>query len=236
MKGFYLVGISQTSSFRFPDSQVFHPTLPLPPYSTLIGLAGSACGMKFDQVFTYFKDYQIRVGIIGKSEGKMRDLWRYYKIKNDGIKPDVLIREYLYQFSFSVFYSCVNYKVLNALRECFKNPVYALTLGNSDDLIKINKISKIIDVIPEETINIGNTIFKGNLIKHIDSDSLRKDNYEVEEGKFFLISNLPVDFSFKENNERRVLKKEVFSFILTFLKLNKPIETFKFDSYNVPLL
>ena len=75
-----------------------------------------------------------------KSEGFGKDLWSYSKIKGKKVGKDVLIREFLYYVYVDIFITCEQEKVIEEISKAFENPYFALTLGNSDELVKILNI------------------------------------------------------------------------------------------------
>ena len=130
------------SSYRFiPGSRTtYHETLPLPPPSTLLGVAGAAIGKSFEETLSFFKQHHIGVGCIGNHQGRGSDLWNYTKLKSGGkAEKDIVIREFLYGFQGELYYICEDEKIGKELYNAFLSPFYGLTLGNSDDLIKIKK-------------------------------------------------------------------------------------------------
>jgi len=226
---------SNTASFRIPENHTFQKTLPLPPLTTLTGIMGAALGLNFQNSMRYKKNNGIHFGIIGINNGEMKDLWKYKKIKSKEVIKDVLIREYLVDFEMTLIIGAYNKNILKEIREAFLNPYYALSTGNSDDILKIKSIDNISEFHKEDCYYFRNTIIPGDLTTEYESQINLKETpitYKVRAPQAFL---LPVAFNFSKN-ERRVSKKEYFTFIGSPIKLKNPIEAYSVDGDNFALL
>lgn len=228
MFAFIVKGFSVTASFRIPESHTFQQTLPLPPVTTLTGLMGAATGLDFEKAMTFRKQKNILFGVIGSHQGEMKDLWKYNKIKSKESLKDVLIREYLTDFSLNIAIASRERTVLSEVRDCFCNPKYALTLGNSDDLFKIKHISSIVEAAKDECSTFENTVLAGDQTVDYESAIDLKNTpitYRVRAPQVFL---LPTAFSFNEE-ERRVSKREQFTFVGSPIKLKQPLSVYKVE-------
>lgn len=235
MFAFIVKGFSVTASFRIPESHTFQQTLPLPPVTTLTGLMGAATGLDFEKAMTFRKQKNILFGVIGSHRGEIKDLWKYNKIKSGESLKDVLIREYLTDFSLILAIAAEDPTVLSEVRECFCNPRYPLTLGNSDDLFKIKYIGAIVEAKKEQCSTFENTILRGNQTLDYESALDLKNTpitYRVRAPQVFL---LPTSFNFKRE-ERRVNKREQFTFIGSPIKLKNPLLVYKIEDSIFSLL
>lgn len=235
MYAFIVKGFSGTASFRIPESHTFQQTLPLPPVTTLTGLMGAAMGLDFKKVMKFRDQRKILFGVIGSNKGEMKDLWKYNKIKSGETLKDVLIREYLTDFSLTVAIASEEQTTLSEIRGCFRNPRYALTLGNSDDLLKIKYIGPIVEAKNVRCSVFENTILGGD--KTLDYESVidlknTPITYRVRAPQVFL---LPTAFNFN-GEERRVRKREQFTFVGSPIKLKNPIPVYKVEDIIFPLL
>src|SRR5208337_2072441 len=169
---FSVRGVALTASFRLPETHTFHQTLPLPPKTTIIGMVGAAKGLGLEASHKFAEDHNIQIGVLGNHRGIMRDLWNYRKLtgkeKNytdEDIKKrkhfSILIREYLFHCELTLFFGADSSEILSALRESFRFPVYALTIGNSDDLFKILTISDLFKAEKTECRHFKNTVLPG---------------------------------------------------------------------------
>lgn len=235
MFAFIVKGFSQTASFRVPESHTFQQTLPLPPVTTLTGLMGAAIGLSFKDAMSFREDKGILFGVIGSNQGEMKDLWKYNKVKSNESLKDVLIREFLTDFSLIISIASKDQTVLSEIRDCFCNPKYALTLGNSDDLFKIIYVSPVVKAENANCSTFENTILAGDqTLEYESAIDLKKTpiTYRVRAPQVFL---LPTTFSFK-GEERRVSKRKQFTFVGSPIKLKNPLSVYKIENTTFYLL
>ncbi|KCZ73137.1 CRISPR-associated protein Cas5 [Candidatus Methanoperedens nitroreducens] len=242
---FSIKGIAITASFRVPETHTFHQTLPLPPKTTIIGMIGAALGLNLENAHKYTDKNEILVSIYGKHKGMMKDLWNYRKLtgkeKNytsEDIKNrrhySILIREYLCYNDFIIYFASNNLDPLEELRNAMLSPVYALTAGNSDDLLKIYTISNIITLQAEKLNQFEYTILPEDVSKSYKPDvdfSLIPITQTIYTPQVFL---LPTRFEFK-GDERRVIERKSFTFVSTPIVVEKSIEGYIIDGKKVVL-
>lgn len=228
MFAFIVKGFAQTASFRIPESHTFQQTLLLPPITALTGLMGAAIGLSFEDVMSFREQKGILFGVIGSSKGEMKDLWKYNKVKSNESLKDVLIREFLTDFSLNIAIASRERAVLSEIKDCFCNPKYALTLGNSDDLFKIMYVSPIVETEKVECSTFENTVLAGDQTLDYESAIDLKNTpitYRVRAPQVFL---LPTSFNFK-GEERRVSKRQQFTFVGSPIKLKQPLSVYKVE-------
>lgn len=235
MFAFSVKGFATTASFRIPENHTFQQTLPLPPVTALSGLMGAAMGLSFEAAMKYRENNSVLFGVTGFSLGEMRDLWKYNKIKTGESLKDVLIREYLADLNLNIIIGSENKSALSVVREGFLNPRYALTAGNSDDLLKLSIISDIGETREGTCRDFENTVLPGN--KTIEYDSLidlknAPITYKVRAPQVFL---LPSAFNF-DDEERRVSKREQFTFVGSPIRLKNAIAVNKFADMSIVML
>lgn len=242
---FSIKGIAITASFRVPETHTFHQTLPLPPKTTITGMIGAAIGLNLENAHRYVDENCILVGVYGKHKGMMKDLWNYRKLtgkeKNytsEDIKNrkhySILIREYLCYNDFFIYFASEKIKPVEDLRKAFLSPVYPLTAGNSDDLLKICEISDISILNAEKINQFEYTIIPGDVSKSykpdIDFNSIPITT-TVYTPQVFL---LPTRFEFK-GEERRVVKRKPFTFVSSPVIIENAIEGYVIDGKKVVL-
>lgn len=245
MFSFSITAKAITASFRVPETHTFHQTLPLPPKTAIIGMIGAALGKRLDEAHKFVEHNNILFSVYGTHEGIMKDLWNYRKLtgKEKNYTPEdiknrmqysILIREYLYSNDFIFFFASENPESLRQLQKTFSCPVYALTAGNSDDLLKICKISEINEVKSEKILRFENTLIPGDLSKSckygidLKQTSITQTLYTPQ---VFL---LPTKFEFI-GDERRVIERKLFTFISTPVNLSMPIDGYNLDGKAVVL-
>lgn len=237
MKGFRVSLSAFTASMRDPGGQLYHSCLPLPPFSTLVGVAGAAMGMTFEQAMQFFRSASILTGVIGRSSGNGRDLWKYNKIAGpNDVKGDIVNREFLSGFRVNLFYASDHLEVMEKMRVGFLDPVYCLTLGSSDDLAVIHSVSSILDnVLTTELSLVKDTLVFSDISGKYDFDwESIKSSPVSERIRGPLVKKLPVDYVF-DGRRRKASRYETFSFVTYPVRLRIPITVHDFGDHKVPM-
>jgi len=240
---FSVEGAALTASFRVPETHTFHQTLPLPPPTTLIGLSGAALGLALPSAYQFMKEHGIKVGVYGTHRGRIRDLWNYRKLTNKSYSVEdvknrmhysVLIREYLFDNEFFFYYGAEDRAALEQVHAAFHAPIYALTAGNSDDLLKIRRISPIIDFISEPLAQFEHTVIPGDFsrVHRPVVDFLKlpiTQTFSTPQ-----VFQLPTGFTF-EGEQRRTNGRALFTFISSPVVLEQPVDGYTIDGRHVVL-
>lgn len=245
MFSFSLTAKAITASFRVPETHTFHQTLPLPPKTTIVGMIGAALGKRLDEAHAFVEQNNILVSVYGTHQGVMKDLWNYRKLTGkekkytrEDIKNrrqySILIREYLYSNDFTFFFGSEKMEPLQQLKEAFSSPYYALTAGNSDDLLKICKISDITQVKTEKINRFEFTLLPGDVSKHCKYDIDLKQVPIIQTLYTPQVFLLPTKFVFT-GEERRVSERKSFTFISTPVILDDPMDGYCIDGKAVVL-
>lgn len=232
---FTVEGIANTASFRVPESHTFHQTLPLPPITTLVGLVGAALGLSFEDAMQFRKENGLCLGVVGRHRGQIRDLWKYHKIKMGEVISDILLREYLTDFKMKLAIGSKDRRAVTKLREAFLNPFYALTAGNSDDLLKICEIGQIRALTDSLLSEFQNTILPGDHTGVYEPILDLKEIPITETIRAPQVFLLPSAFSFI-GHERRVSRREHFTFVGSPIRLKEPISAFQIGDEAMVLL
>jgi CRISPR-associated protein Cas5t len=242
---FYLNGKGITASFRVPETHTFHQTLPLPPKTMMVGLMGAALGFSVQEAHTFAREHGILVSISGTHKGFMKDLWNYRKVTSKEFSRDemktrphysVLTREYLVYPSFTFVYASEKCESLEKVRDAFTHPVYALTAGNSDDLLKVQFISEIKELQAEKLAEFKNTILPGDMSQYCtyDIESMIRDKHVTFSVKMPEVFSLPTTFSFA--GEMRIgIESRPFTFIRDQITLRESIDGYRIEENNYVL-
>jgi CRISPR-associated protein Cas5t len=226
---------TEMASFRIPETHTFQQTLPLPPITTLIGILGAAAGLSFEAAMSYCKENVLRFGVIGTNRGRFNDLWKYQKVKSDGVITAVLLREYIVDLEMELYIAAEKEALMHNVRKYFLDPYYALTAGSSDSLMKVKKISAVGKTEVKPLTCFSNTVIAGDHAGNYESDidirnvPLMRDIYAPS------VHLLPVEFDFY-GEERRVKARRAFTFIDTPIKLRKSVEGIEDEGKAVALL
>lgn len=202
-------------------------------------MIGAALGMRLDEVHRFVEQNNILVSVYGTHKGLMKDLWNYRKLtgKEKKFTPEdvknrmqysIVIREFLFSNEFNFFFASDKSDPLETIQKAFSSPAYALTAGNSDDLLKICSISDIQEIKPEKVFRFENTILPGDIsraCKHIIDFKQTPITETLYTPQVFL---LPTKFEF-HGEERRVIERKPFTFISTPVTLTNPLDGYCID-------
>lgn len=236
MNGMIVSIHAMTASFRDPNTHLYQETILVPPPTTIVGLAGAAMGYEFKDALKFFKENKISVGCILNNNGNGKDLWNYSKIKVKEVKKAILLREFLYDVRADIFFACEDDKKIDKLYDSFCNPQYALSLGNSDDIVKILNVNRCNDIKMMKDKIIRDTWIAGNYINDFELDWEKVKSFPIKMTiKPPIVKNLPVDFNFTDNNERIATKFHKFTFLSDFHMLINPVPVYDFNGKRTPL-
>src|SRR3954463_16611093 len=132
--------VAPFASWRPPEALTYHRTLPLPPYTALVGTLGAALGFDLPAAYRFVAERNLRLGVGGWHEGQARDLWKFQKLESIAeskeIKTDVLLREHWTDVRLAVVVEAPDLPTADAVADAFRRPSFPLTAGPSDALMK----------------------------------------------------------------------------------------------------
>lgn len=231
---FNVEAFAPTASYRLPEAHTFQQTLPLPPITALVGMAGAAMGLTFEQAMAT-REEGLLCAVWGRHGGEAGDLWKYRKIKSGEVISAVLTREILFSLELHIVYAHRDRKRVDALREAFLAPVYALSAGTSDDLLKLRRVGDIMENAGEPRRHFENTVLPGDHSNNYQS-AIKPENIPVARPvrapRVFL---LPVSFNFA-GEERRVNERAHYTFVDTPVILTEPLPAITSGGKVLPLL
>jgi len=233
--------ITNTATFRNPEFQNFHKTLPLPPPTTIIGLAGAALGFSPKATQDFFIENKFKFGVFGKSLGKAKDLWKYHKptkgTESYNYYPElgsVIIKEILFTNVFIIAYGSENTDVIKQLLYAFKSPKFALTLGNSDSLAFVKNILTL-DKISKNN-KIKNCIIEGNVIDKVLNNPNKDLEFSIYQTSEPIAYDLPVRFNYESDyGKRTVSEVGIFSFVAKEMMLNYDVFGVDYKNIFIPI-
>ena len=164
-------------------------------------------------------------------------MWNYIKIKSKDFTHAIILRNFLFEITVDIFFACEKSEIVSKLYNAFSDPIYALTLGNSDELAKICSLVLFENVKVEKRKVLKNTWAPEDLSKklNIDWDAVKKSKTNVTL-KPLIVKNLPWDFETDSNGVRKATKYRDITFIGENHILQTETDTFLFDDQYVPML
>lgn len=150
------------ASFRRPLDHNFQRTLPMPPPTALLGIAGAALGLSDRELWAEDSSLhplrRTKVAVLTEAEpGHARDLWTVLKIKGNKIaERSPYFRELLFFVRYTLLYGD-DEAVLRKLAQAFHDPAYPLSLGREDELLLVENIAL-------ENASVGEPRFRGTMI------------------------------------------------------------------------
>jgi len=136
------------ASFRRPLDHNYQRTLPMPPPTTLLGIAGAALGLSDRELWAPDSPVRgLKVSVWMEEEmeeesGRARDMWTVLKIKSGKIaERSPYFRELLFFVRYTLFYGGSE-DLLHQVERAFRDPAYPLSLGREDELMLVEAISR----------------------------------------------------------------------------------------------
>jgi len=206
------------ASFRRPLDHNYQRTLLLPPYTTLIGLAGAALGLSDREMWqkgSVLRELCCSV-LLSEKPGKARDMWSVMKLKNNKISGrSPYMRELLFFARYVLLYGGPSY-LLQQLKDAFMDPTYPLSLGREDELIVLE------DMGLEEALT-GRACFSGTILP---GDIRKLDfRWEPRPGIRFeipVVEVLPLGFEVDRKGVRHPVGIRPFTFLPLDLEVEVP--------------
>lgn len=129
------------ASFRRPLDHNYQRTLPMPPPTTLIGIAGAALGLSDRELWAEDSPLRrLKVSVwMGIEPRRTRDMWTVLKIKAGKIaERSPYFRELLFFTQYTLLYGGEK-ALLEGLERAFRDPAYPLSLGREDELALVEE-------------------------------------------------------------------------------------------------
>jgi len=225
---------AETASFRLPEAHTFHKTLPLPPYTTIVGLVGCALGLDGAAAQTWIAEQQVRIGVAGRAKGYYKDLWKYRKIKREEVISDVLLREYLVDLDIHFVFGCEKRDTVQHLAAAFRDPAWALAAGPSDCLLRIRETGVMqLEPIPYKRFEF--CVIPGDISGRYKPDPSVLQSPITETIQAPWICLLPISFKFEQSRLRSVAAREPFTFVGHPIELDTPALALRIDQTTIVL-
>lgn len=221
---------TQTATFRNPEFQNFHKTLLLPPPTTMIGLAGAALGLSPKASQDFFDEDEFKIGVSGDSLGIAKDLWKYNDFKNGSI----MLREIMFHNHFICVYGSDNLEKVNQIGEAFLSPVYALSMGSSDSLAKVLRVSY--NSQTHFSKDIDKSIIEGDVVSEVLDKAAIDPVFSIYSTSEPIAIDVPTRFNYKDDyGIRNVIQRKTLSFITKPMQLNMDKEGISYNDFFIPV-
>lgn len=199
-----------TASFRVPHMFKYHRSLPLPPYTAVVGMFGAAVGRDMVTAQILFEQLGLKIGIAGTYKGSCNDTWRVLTTKNP--ENDVVERQILYGPLYHIiFEGCES--AIHLCEKAFQFPAYPLSLGRPEDIANAIVYAPF-DAERKPIYKLRNTVIVGTPSAWVENSLFDPDD-PTDPGPSTLLYRLPVHFNFKNGYtyERVADKFSDFTFI-----------------------
>lgn len=205
--------VAPVASWRPPEALTYHRSLPLPPYTTLVGMLGAAMGLGLADSYQLVAEQSLRLGVGGWCEGQARDLWKFRKFKGDReVESDVLLREWGIDARLALVIESPDSALARELAEAFAGPAFPLTAGPSDALLKVVSIQAVPGG-PVEARSLAYTQVFREIRPRYQLHGTWADLPIHRTIRAPSIERLPTGFSFEADGKRQLAGRSVVSFV-----------------------
>jgi len=207
------------ASFRRPLDHNYQRTLPMPPPTTLLGIAGAALGLSDRELWAPDSPLRgLKVSVwMDEEPGRARDMWTVLKVKGGKIAGrSPYFRELLFFTRYTLFYGGEE-ALLGKLAKAFWDPAYPLSLGREDELLAVEEVE--LTQVPE-----GEPSFRGTVLPK-DIRQILGLRPILREGAVFeppVVETLPLRFRLDAKGIRHPASSVPFSFLSPGLEVEVP--------------
>ncbi|GIV18226.1 MAG: hypothetical protein KatS3mg022_3661 [Armatimonadota bacterium] len=202
------------ASFRRPLDHNYQRTLPMPPPTTLLGLAGAALGLPEWELWGDLSPLRsVKVSVWMEAEpGQAHDMWTLLKIDKGKMNRSPYFRELLFGARYTLVYGGEE-AILRELERGFHEPAFALSLGREDELVSVCEVRR-------QRAASGNSVLWGTVVPG-DWRSLGARPVLRPGARLFppVVERLPVRFEI----DKQVRHPQDYRFF-TFLPLSLEVE------------
>ena len=204
--------------WRPPEALTYHRTLPLPPYTTQVGLLGAALGFGLADAFRFVDEHSLRLGVGGWHEGKARDLWKHQKLKGEGHVSDILLRELWIDARLVLVIEAPATASAERVAEAYRRPVYPLTAGTSDALLQALTV-RVEEGVAMPSRQLIHTMIYEEISPRYRPFEQIKDLPLTRTVQAPSVENLPTGFVFEPRDNRQLAGHALVTFIADAIEL-----------------
>jgi CRISPR-associated protein Cas5t len=218
--------VAPVASWRPAEALTYHRTLPLPPYTTQVGLLGAALGLVLPDAYRFVADHGLSLGVGGWHDGKARDLWKHQKLKGDAQVSDVLLRELWIDSRLVFVIETPDSATAERVAFAFSQPAFPLTTGPSDALMQPLAV-RIEEGMPTGRRRLIHTLVYEEISPYYQPFEKIKDMPLTRTVQAPSVENLPTGFVFDSTGNRQLAGRALVTFIADAIELDekaKPVE------------
>ena len=222
-------GVAPVASWRPPEAITYHRTLPLPPYTTQVGLLGAALGIGLADSYRFVAENKLKLGVGGWHEGKARDLWKHQKLQGEAHVSDILLREQWIDSRLAFVIEAPDVTIADRIAGAYRQPIYPLTAGTSDALMHPLAV-RVDDAVPLPTSRLVHTLVYGEISPLYQPFEQIKNIPLSRTVQAPSVENLPTGFLFDPDGNRQLASRELVSFIADAIELDEgvpPVEGYR---------
>lgn len=221
---------SQSASFRDPEFQSYQKSYALPAPTTVIGMIGAAKGLNPLEAQEYFFKHNFKLGCYGVSNGFMKDMWKF----NDYKLGSVVLREFFINYQLYIAVGSKDRAALEALKDAFYHPVFALSLGNSDSVAKLID-AKIVG--QDSTHNkLAHCWAEGDIINAVLENATLNKNFSIFFTSDSITYDMPTKFSYEAEGygTRKVAARKKISVVTEDIVTNMDVSGIYYEDIFIP--
>ena len=218
--------VAPWASWRPPEALAYHRTLPLPPYTTQVGLLGAALGLALRDAYEFVGDHGLRLGVGGWHDGRARDLWKFQKLeraeKDGSDAGDILIRECWIDSRLVFVVEGPDTSTVSRIAKAYREPAYPLTAGTSDALLQ-PMVVRIEETAEEPTRQLIHALIYQEISPLYRPYENIMDVPLTRMVQAPSIENLPTGFLFDDDGTRRAAHRTLVSFVADAIELDESV-------------
>lgn len=228
--------VAPTSSWRPPEAQNYHPTYPLPPYTSQVGMLGAACGFALPDAFDFVTEKKLKLGVGGWHNGRMRDLWKFQKLElisdpKKAMSHDIVLREHFVDTRLIFVIETQSQDIAALISKSFQEPKFPLTAGVSDALLHAQRVS-INNVTTRPTKDLAHTLVYRDIAANYKVDpAILSSQPMMRSLQAPSTERIATGFKFDDSNKRSLASRAVVTFIGDRIALSDDDDPV--DSYEV---
>jgi CRISPR-associated protein Cas5t len=230
-------GIALVASWRPAEALTYHRTLPLPPYTTQVGMLAAALGLPLEAGYRFVAAHALRFGVGGWHGGQARDLWKHQKLSGEAHVSDILLRELWIDSRLALVIEAPNAESAERVADAYRRPAYPLTAGTSDALMHAVAV-RVEEAASQPTRRLIHTLVYGEISPDYKPYFELRDIPLTQMVRAPAVEHLPTGFTFDEEGQRRLAGRAMVTFVADAIELHpnvSPIHGYRIVPQSEPM-